>query len=232
MTNEKLHHLLKRQLNKYFGTSENLPENLLPLINSVNDAYFQADSDRKLLEHSFDLSSEEMREANRVVQESEARYRGIFNAVTDGLLIFDLNGTIVSANARASEMYGYPQEKMIGLTGKEIVTPEYHPLFQNFLAVVGAGGVFTGESIDRQKNGTPFNVEIKGSAFSFQGKPHLLAVVTDTTERKKSEQTITRKIAELEAIVEAATGRELKMIGLEKEVNALLVELGRQPKYK
>lgn len=228
----ELHNLLKRQLKKYFGTIENLPENLRPLIEAVNGAYFQADADRKLLEHSFDLSSEELLETNRTLRESEARYREIFNAVTDGLLIFDLDGKIVSANTRAGEMYGYAGEEMIGLTGKDLVTPEKQSLFEKFLKEVGAGKAFHGESIDRQKNGALFNVEVGGSAFSFLGKPHLLAVVSDITERKKAEESVAHKVAELENIADAATGRELKMIALEKEVNVLLVELGRQPKYK
>lgn len=38
--------------------------------------------------------------------------------------------------------------------------------------------------------------------------------------------------AEFKAISDAALGRELKMMELEKEVSGLLKELGREPKYK
>lgn len=50
--------------------------------------------------------------------------------------------------------------------------------------------------------------------------------------RQLAEAELKSKMAELELINDAAIDRELKMIELEKEVNGLLVELGRPLKYK
>ena len=49
---------------------------------------------------------------------------------------------------------------------------------------------------------------------------------------KRMEEELKVKIDELKIINDAAVGRELKMMELEKEVNGLLMELGRKPKYK
>jgi hypothetical protein len=43
---------------------------------------------------------------------------------------------------------------------------------------------------------------------------------------------IKEKLKELEAFHDVAVGRELRMIDTEKEVDALLTELGRPPKYR
>ena len=40
------------------------------------------------------------------------------------------------------------------------------------------------------------------------------------------------RLKELEIFHKATVGRELKMMELEKEVNSLLKEMGREPKYK
>ncbi|OPY84550.1 MAG: Signal transduction histidine-protein kinase BarA [Syntrophus sp. PtaU1.Bin208] len=59
------HRLFQRQIKRYFGDAESLPENVRTLMQAVNDTYFQFDQDRAMLERAFDLSSEEMVEANR-----------------------------------------------------------------------------------------------------------------------------------------------------------------------
>lgn len=53
-------------------------------------------------------------------------------------------------------------------------------------------------------------------------------------EEKVSERTreLEEKLAELEEFRKVVVGRELKMIELEKEVNSLLAEVGREQKYK
>ena len=51
-------------------------------------------------------------------------------------------------------------------------------------------------------------------------------------QHRLSEGEIKKRLAELEIFHKSTVGRELKMMDLEKEVNSLLKELGRQPKYK
>jgi signal transduction histidine kinase/CheY-like chemotaxis protein len=58
-----LHALLRRQLRRRFGSTE-VPEALLPFVDDVNDAYLQADDERRMTERAFELSSQELLEAN------------------------------------------------------------------------------------------------------------------------------------------------------------------------
>jgi signal transduction histidine kinase len=60
-----LHPLLARQLKRSFGAIDRVPPALQPFVAAVNDAYKQADVDRQMLERSLELSSEELRDANR-----------------------------------------------------------------------------------------------------------------------------------------------------------------------
>ncbi len=54
----------------------------------------------------------------------------------------------------------------------------------------------------------------------------------DITERKTAEEEIKKKTDELEKFNKLAVGRELKMIELKKEINALLEKSGKKPGYK
>ena len=49
--------------------------------------------------------------------------------------------------------------------------------------------------------------------------------------RRQAEEQLQARVKELEEFNKLVVGRELKMVELEKEVNSLLKELGRQPKY-
>jgi len=69
----RLHKLLHRQLKKAFGSVEAAPESLRPLLGTVNAAYHQSDTDRRLLERSLDLTSGELLEANRELREYASR---------------------------------------------------------------------------------------------------------------------------------------------------------------
>ena len=61
---DKMHSLLRRQIKKIFGSADNIPKNFQEIIDVVNDAYFNFDADRLLLERSIEISSHELDEAN------------------------------------------------------------------------------------------------------------------------------------------------------------------------
>ncbi len=59
-----MHRLLERQIKRHFGKETDIPEELAAFIAAIDNAYHQADADRKLLERSLDLTSEELFERN------------------------------------------------------------------------------------------------------------------------------------------------------------------------
>jgi PAS domain S-box-containing protein len=65
---------------------------------------------------------------------NENTYRNIYDSITDGLIICDLEtGRIVDANSAASKMHGFPQDEFIGQPVLLIVHPEYQEIFnKNF----------------------------------------------------------------------------------------------------
>jgi len=64
------------------------------------------------------------------------------------------------------------------------------------------------------------------------GKPvSLRGMITDITERKQAEQSLKERNRELERFNRASVGRELKMIDLKKEINALCEKQGKPQTY-
>jgi PAS domain S-box-containing protein len=130
------------------------------------------------------------------MQESEEQYRSIFEASTDGLLILDLNGTVVDANPAACRMHGYTYAELIGLSPKTFVHPEYHYLADKLMATVQAGEQFRGRAVNLRKDGSTLHVELLGTTCTYMGRPHLLAVVRDISEQVEAYQTLEMHVEE------------------------------------
>ena len=68
--------------------------------------------------------------------------------------------------------------------------------------------------------------------YDVDGRPRrMLGILMDITGRKNAEEQIQRHAHELEAFNRRMVGRELRMVELKKEVNALCKPLGRPPEY-
>ena len=139
------------------------------------------------------------------LEESEEAYRGVFNAVTDGLLILDLEGKIVQANPAASLTHGYAHDEIIGLSAMELVHPDSQDDYQAVIQQVGTGEEVHLEARDLRKDGTVFDVEVKAKSFLFRGRRHLIAVIRDITERKQMFDRLLKQQKE-ESIIALAGG--------------------------
>ncbi len=114
----------------------------------------------------------------------------IFNSVTEGLIIYDLDGKIVAANPAACAMYGYCQEELVGLNDAVVTHPDYRHVFEEGRSAVMAGQCFHTVSMDVRKDGTVFPVEVRASLLQFMGQAHGLAVIRDITQRVNAEKVL------------------------------------------
>jgi PAS domain S-box-containing protein len=133
------------------------------------------------------------------LRKSEEQYRRIFDSVTDCLIVFDLNGNIVEANPAACRLYGYTRDEMVQLSGQDIMSRDYHHVFQNLKESLFSVGKFHSQSVDVRKDGSLMNIDIQGTTFEYNGAPHILAIIRDVTERKKMENEL-MKIQKLESL--------------------------------
>ena len=85
MTFDSLHPLLKRQVKKYLGLNEEIPEHLFNFLKSVNQSYMLYDSNRELVERAMRLSGEELFEKNAKLFEEAAVQRALINNIKDAI---------------------------------------------------------------------------------------------------------------------------------------------------
>lgn len=138
----------------------------------------------------------ERKKAEEALGERETQYRSIFEAVSDGLFINDLDGALVDFNPAAAEMHGYTVSDFRSLKPQEFIHPNSLDIFTDYIETVKSGGQFRARATDVHKNGSPFLVEVTGTQFIYSGKPHALATMRDITEQVQAYQLLEERVAE------------------------------------
>src|SRR5215211_1967634 len=126
---------------------------------------------------------------------SEEEYRNIFEAASDGLVVYDLGmDSVVEANPAACEMHGYTRQEFIGLNPAVFMLPESHALFRERARTAEPGIMFDSLVIHLRRDGSPFYVEVRRSAITYRGRPCLLSILRDVSQRIQTEKILGRQI--------------------------------------
>ncbi|NJL65853.1 MAG: PAS domain S-box protein [Microcoleus sp. SM1_3_4] len=125
------------------------------------------------------------------MQQKESQYRIIFEAANDGIAIFDLETyKFIDTNLANSQMYGYSREEWLQLEAQKFIHPDSLHLFEEFIKTVKSGKDFYCEATIVRQDGMLLDVEVKGTPYTYNNKPHALCVARDISERKLAEKTL------------------------------------------
>jgi PAS domain S-box-containing protein len=136
------------------------------------------------------------KQAEDALQERELQYRSVFESTTDGLIINSFDGRIIEANPAACRMNGYSRDEFLSLEPMSVIHPKYRHLFSEFLQTVHAGGQFEARAVNVRKDGTQFDVEVRGTQFIYKSEPHVLGIVRDITEQVRAYQLLEQRVEE------------------------------------
>jgi PAS domain S-box-containing protein len=134
-------------------------------------------------------------EADRVLRDSEERFRLLMGGVKDyAIIVLDPNGLVASWNEGAQQIKGYLPEEIIGHHFSEFYTPEDvqsgKPAFE--LGMAKSKGQFENEGLRVRKDGTTFFANVVITALvNEQNELRGFAKVTrDITESKNTERVL------------------------------------------
>ncbi len=129
---------------------------------------------------------EERLKAEAALKESETRYRNVFDSATDGLLVLDLDGRIIEANRAAEEIHGYHRNELVGMLIEELIVPEQRHHYEELRKQLDQRGMAKLDFVDLRKDGSHFDVKIRGTRLAKNDEQRLLAVISDVSEQRRA----------------------------------------------
>ncbi|MFH1025899.1 MAG: PAS domain S-box protein [Nitrospirota bacterium] len=215
MGEEKAVETLKRGATDYV-----LKNNLSRLVPSIMRAL------REAQEHI------DRKKAQEALEESEERFKAVFDNAVDGILLADVeNKKFLLNNSMICQMLGYTEEEM-----KELAVKDIHPeaalpsVIEQFEKQTRGDFKLAKGTPMMRKDGSVFYADINAFPITLSGKTYLAGFFRDITESKKAEEEIQRRIKELEDFYDMAIGRELRMIELKEEIENRKEELAKYKK--
>jgi PAS domain S-box-containing protein len=158
---------------------------------------------------SFERSATYRKLAELVLIESEERYRTLFEAANDAILLIQ-DYQIIDCNAKTLEMFGCTKAQL-----KKEFPEKFSPKYQSDgqsskltsqekikLALEGFPQFF--EWMYCRYDGTSFNAEVSLNRVELSGKSFLQAIVRDITKRKMAEEGLQRERQKLQTLLEQA----------------------------
>ena len=177
-----MHRLLERQIKRYFGKDADtatMPLEVQNLLFDISDTYDDMYEEKKLLEHTIDINSQELESANKkileqngllqkVVEETSSENEEMihllkqYKSAIDASLIVsitDPKGRIKYVNANFCEISGYTQEELLGREHNVVRYPDNPKfLFEDMWKTLHEKKVWQGTFPNLAKDGSTYYV--------------------------------------------------------------------------
>lgn len=187
---------------------------------------------RRLLNQALIASRRELaaqREATRALQ----LLATISDSSTDAIFAKDLQGRYLLFNRESARMVGKTAEQALGHDDSALFPPLQAAMLRaNDRRVLAEQRIDTYEESLSTADGERVYLATKGPLRDANGQViGLFGIARDITERTKAETELRCNIEQLERFNRVAVDRELDMIRLKQQVNALSRQLGQAPPH-
>ena len=158
------------------------------------------------------VEAAEYEDARLALEAAEARYRGVYSAVSDGLLILDEDGLIQEANPVACAMFALPLGELHARPIRELCAPGHEHTLGEILRQLQVQDAARVDTTVQCSDGVPLDVEARASWFVIEGERRLLLILTDVSGRQEAVHrhvSLSRKVLMAQEEERARLSREL-----------------------
>jgi PAS domain S-box-containing protein len=168
----------------------------------------ETESGRPLL-YGVMLDVTRAREAEEARREGDRRMRAMFQSSAVGMCVVDMEGRVLETNGVFDEMLGYEPEELLGRPFSEFTLPEDLPQNLRLFRQMAAGQLerYRFEKRYRRKDGEIVWVNLSASLVrDADSEPQFcIAMVENTTERKRAEEALGQSEERYRQLFERAT---------------------------
>ena len=158
-----------------------------------------------LLGSHIDVTDRKRMEA--IVRESEERYRTLVELSPSGVFVFCEGRTVYLNRTGALLMGARDPKEILDRPTFEFIHPDYHQEVRDSVTRLFGGGVsvHSAERVYVRMDGTTIPVQVEAGRITWDGKPAILGMFSDITERKQAEEALANLNATLERQVSDRT---------------------------
>ncbi|MBI5181385.1 MAG: PAS domain S-box protein [Nitrospirae bacterium] len=168
----------------------------------------------------------EKRAVEKAIEESEQRFRALFDNANDGILLADIeNKKFCDGNKMISQMLGYSLEEIKTLGVLDIHPEKDLPyVIDQFERQSRKEFTLAKDIPVKKKDGNVFYADINSSPITLAGKTYLMGIFRDITERKEAQKRLKEYSERLEEMVKERTkeledaNQELQIVNNELEL--------------
>lgn len=193
MSADRLHPLVARQVRRHLGHEPGEAPELRPFLDAVGAAYDQFESDRAMIEHSLELSSKELLQANSEV-------RAVLQAFPDVVCRLDAEGRILDVHTAAPDDPSVVAAK-VGRPLADCIPASVREQFAH--AIRMAGGAGTATSFEYPLEGAHGETHHEARVRSLPGG-QVLCLIRNMTVRKRIETALRESEARFRTILDSA----------------------------
>jgi PAS domain S-box-containing protein len=122
------------------------------------------------------------------IQQSEMKYRNLFELSRDGIFLLDFDGNFIDVNSTAYTRLGYTKEEMLALHISKLAHPKFATQTIERMKQIRNDGFAVFESAHLRKDGTAMPVEVNSRRMEYQGRMVHFSMIRDITERNRAEE--------------------------------------------
>lgn len=164
--------------------------------------------------------------AQEALEESESRFRDLFEFSGDPIVVHDGRVAIL-ANRAALESFGLaPDTETAGIALEDFIEPDSMELVARRIAVLMSGQQeeTPAELHLRRADGTDWHAEAKSAPLNIDGRRVLQTTFRDLSERKRTEEELRRYRSQLEALLDERTE---SLARVRQELDAVIAVVSR-----
>ena len=134
------------------------------------------------------------------IRESEERYRALVELSPSGIFVFCEGRTVYVNRTGALLMGAQDPQEILDRPAFEFIHPDYHQEVRESVTRLLGGGVavHSAERVYVRMDGTTIPVQVEAGRIMWYGKPAILGLFSDITERKRAEEALANLNANLE----------------------------------
>src|SRR5262245_8823404 len=132
----------------------------------------------------------ELTQAQEALRASERRFRVFVDHAADAFFMTDEQGRVIDVNSRACEARGYTRDELLNMPPYEFLSEYNRAVVEDRVRRILAGVRMFFEGRFGRRDGTVFDVEVRGKAFRDGDRTYIVYLPRDVTSRKRAEEAL------------------------------------------